>query len=217
MSQCPRTRAAGMRIGARTVTTSDHPFRHDVWPLDRDTPEGFDAFLRQHERWARRYLRRLLDGNDHDIEDALQDVCLRLWRSWPPTTSPRGLLATVVRHVAVDFTRTKQFSQARVTDPLGDIDPPGSGADPLDEVVLMEQRTAVREALCELPMDQRRLLFDRHHCATPFSVLADEHGTTSTALRSKEGRVLRKLRNRLADSRTGMPILLLRADMHAQE
>jgi RNA polymerase sigma factor (sigma-70 family) len=206
------------------MTTLDHPVLRDVpGPADADDVSvsaadlhEFEEFVRRHTRWARGQLRRLL-RNEDDIEDAWQEVCLRLWKAWPPTSSPRGLLATVLPHVAIDIARSKESAQARLTESLGHDDPPAAACDPLDHVVRTEQRDAVRQALRELPPDQRALVFARHHCETPFAVLASEGGTTSGALRNKEGRVLRKLRTRLTDVRAGVPAPLLRVDMRVRE
>ena len=166
----------------------------------------FPTYVRSHQRRVRAQLRAYL-RRASDIDDAVQEVFAEMWMRWDARATPeeRGsLLFLVTRNSAINMVRSKYHRQSRMTEFGRDLDELMSSSHGPEELCVRAERIAkVRAALRTLPPDQRALILARHYDGVPFLQLAAAGGTTSTALRSKEQRILKKLRRELA--KAGLP------------
>ncbi len=77
-------------------------------------------------------------------------------------------------------------------------------SDPLAELVTLERRIAVRQALNRLDPGDRRLLEGLYFRDQPYSLIATELGVTAEALRVRKHRALRRLAALLGDEAAGV-------------
>ena len=140
----------------------------------------------------------------HEAEDVLQEAFLQVWRRANDFDSSRGRaftwLVTIARSRALDRLRTIS-SRSRIID---EREPGGEEAiDAAQQAVRSEQGELVREALKELPEEQRRTLllayFEGLTQAEIAARLGHPLGTVKTRMRSG----LIKLRELLRDRSRG--------------
>jgi RNA polymerase sigma-70 factor (ECF subfamily) len=120
-------------------------------------PEAMGALYDSYGRRAFGFAYRLV-GDYGVAEDLVQDAFLAIWQHADRLDPSRGrlitLLLTIVHHKAIDLVR-KQRGRGPVPDPsLLAAELP----DTADLAVESLDRDAVREALAELPQEQRRTL-----------------------------------------------------------
>lgn len=93
-------------------------------------PDRHEWFLDQvfcHRQMLQRYLRRYL-SSDEDIEDVIQDACLRIYgiQDYAAIESPKALLITIAHNLAVEAGRRRV---SRATDSVADVDALGVCSD----------------------------------------------------------------------------------------
>jgi RNA polymerase sigma-70 factor, ECF subfamily len=123
-------------------------------------PREFERVYDQHARGVYAAALRIL-GNPAQAQDVTQDVFLRLWRRPDKFDASRGELAAYLRLMArsraLDLWREGQAA-GRMTDRLklvaGSDDAPVE-VTPAPAAERGEERSAVRAALCRLPIAQR--------------------------------------------------------------
>lgn len=140
-----------------------------------------------------------------EAEDVLQEAFLQVWRRAADFDEARGRvftwLVTIARSRALDRLRVIG-SRARLADEVVAHSASGEAAgDAAEDALKSEQGTIVREALRELPEEQRRALFLAYFeglTQTEISTrLGEPLGTVKTRMRSG----LMKLRELLRQSR----------------
>lgn len=159
--------------------------------FDRD----FEAAYRAHAPILHRRSRKLLPAGE--AEDAVQETFLRAWARHGTAEPPLPWLLTVLRNLAIDRSRAKR------AEPVGnsfDLDRRESSAE--DQVVVLEERRAVRRAIETLTPPQRLALQLREWHGKTHSEIAAEMGTTVPAVESLLLRGRRRLR-RLLDGALG--------------
>lgn len=137
----------------------------------------------------------------HEAEDVLQEAFLQVWRRARDFDESRGRaftwLVTIARSRALDRLRASG-SRARIATEA-EAAPRESTGDAAADAVKSEQGEIVRQALAELPEEQRRALFMAYFEGLTQSEIAarlgDPLGTVKTRMRSG----LMKLRELLRD------------------
>ncbi|HEX8141651.1 MAG TPA: sigma-70 family RNA polymerase sigma factor [Pyrinomonadaceae bacterium] len=134
-----------------------------------------------------------------EAEDVLQDVFIQVWKKAADFNEERGRpftwLVTLARSRAIDRLRSLS-SRQRVADEFVQ-DAPESISDSEADAFQSEQREVVRDALRELPSDQRQAL-----------VLAYFEGLTQTEIAAKLGAPLGTVKTRMRSGMTKLRELL---------
>jgi len=137
----------------------------------------------------------------HEAEDVLQEAFLQVWRRARDFDESRGRaftwLVTIARSRALDRLRASGSRARTATE--AEQQPRESTGDAAADAVKSEQGEIVRQALAELPEEQRRALFMAYFEGLTQSEIAarlgDPLGTVKTRMRSG----LIKLRELLRD------------------
>jgi len=159
------------------------------------------------------YSRRLMGfirkrvTNEADAEDILQDVFYQLLGNKEPIDQITSWLFTVTRNKIIDRSRKKQ------TVALDGLFFEGEDGEPVEWMdMLMDQssdpetlylrnlfRETLKEALDELPEDQKQAFVLNEMEGIPFKQIADETGIPVNTLISRKRYAVLHLRTRLAD------------------
>ena len=135
---------------------------------------------------------RILNSRE-EAEDVLQEVFLQVWRRAGDYDEQRGKpftwLVTLTRSRAIDRLRVLSARQRLAT--AAAQDQPAEASDALKETVRSEQKDIVRQALAELPEEQRRTL-----------LLAYFEGLTQTEIATKLNAPLGTVNTRMRSAMT---------------
>ncbi len=147
-----------------------------------------------HDRQLRLLAFRLL-GDQHQMEDALQDAALRAFRALPGFDGRSSLgtwLHRIVYTTCVDHLRRRPARAPAAPPAAADV--PDPAADPLDRLVAWETLAA---ALDQLPQDQRvaLLLIDQegYDYQTAGEIIGVPPGTVSSRVSTARATVRRLL------------------------
>jgi RNA polymerase sigma factor (sigma-70 family) len=177
------------RTGRVTVTGSAH---------GAVRPDLEEVFRRDYQRVVGVAARVL--GSRDQAEDVAQEVFLSFGRSSVPAPEAAGWLSVAAAHTALNLLRSGRRRTAREQSVASTADSVVS--DVADDVVTLEERTQVREALARLPRKQAMALVLRHSGLSYADVAAalDMSPTSvGTTVRRAES-ALRKELNRHASS-----------------
>ena len=133
-------------------------------------------------------------------QDAVQEAFLGVWRSAgnfrPDRAKPSTWILTFVHRRAVDLVRREE---RRRTDPLESApEPTGAAAD--EQAGLRQQREVVRDALRQLPPDQREALELAYYGGYTQSELAERLGVPLGTIKSRMFAGLTRLRDLVGDA-----------------
>ncbi|MPZ98162.1 MAG: sigma-70 family RNA polymerase sigma factor [Dehalococcoidia bacterium] len=143
-------------------------------------------------------------------EDVVQEVFLRLWRQPASYDPERGRfiswLMSVTRNRALDEQR-RVSRRLRIEDqeeePGRELQSHDRGDDPQLELVLQEQRRAVREALTRLPPAQRRVIELAYFGGLTQVEIAEQTGDPLGTVKTRVRLAMQKLREALSDAADG--------------
>lgn len=128
--------------------------------LARGAPEAFEALYDRYSRLAFTVAMRVL-SDQAAAEDVVQDAFLSVWRRSATFRAERGSLrswlCTIVRNRAIDRLRGES-GRARYELSLDNSRDEPSLSDTWTEVVAELSRARIREALQELPTEQRQTI-----------------------------------------------------------
>jgi RNA polymerase sigma-70 factor (ECF subfamily) len=141
-----------------------------------------------------------------EAEDVLQETFLQVWRRAGDFDEARGRaftwLVTIARSRALDRLRSSA-SRSRVADEAAQM-PHDEVGDAAEDAVRSEEGTVVRQALAELPSEQRQaLLLAYFEGLTQTEIakrLGDPLGTVKTRMRSGTIKLRELLRDKLRNS-----------------
>lgn len=102
-------------------------------------------------------------GNRADTEDCAQEAMVRIWRSlkdYKENCSFESWCYRIAANVCTDLFRKRKKDQAESLEPLQEqgFDPPDPGAGPEQTVIRNEAREEIRQAILDLPPEQRDAL-----------------------------------------------------------
>ena len=151
---------------------------------------ALDTLYKRYNRVAFSLILRIV-GSREDAEDVLTDVFWQVWQQSSRYDSSRGKpiawLLTIARTRAIDCLRSANRPQMR-TEELEPGTLPESAAPEPDSFVLADTRNAVKEALQDLPEQQRIPL-----------ELAYFQGMSHTEIAARLGQPLGTVKNRIRD------------------
>lgn len=164
--------------------------------------EAFDALYRRYAGVAMGLAVRLT-GQRALAEDVVHDAFLALWRAPEAFDPARGALRTfllsLVHHRGVDAIRREERLRARQQrvanlEPVQVEDPSDSVA---DEDLVVRRRREVRDALVDLPAEQRQVLEMAYFGGMTQVQIAEALGIPLGTVKTRTFAALRKLRGRL--------------------
>jgi RNA polymerase sigma-70 factor (ECF subfamily) len=134
-----------------------------------------------------------------EAEDVLQDVFIQVWKRAADFDESRGRpftwLVTLARSRSIDRLRALDSRQRTANEAV--LDAPDSVSDASEDAVKSEQREVVRNALNELPAEQRQAL-----------VLAYFEGLTQSEIALRLGAPLGTIKTRMRSGMTKLRELL---------
>lgn len=151
------------------------------------------AYLRQHYGPLIRYLIRPILTDERDREEAFSDIELRIWERIRDFDPQKGKftpwLCALARNAAVDRARktAPAAEELKQTIPAPDSDP---------EVLFLkkERDKMLKNALYQLPYDERLLFFRKYYYRQSTAQIAAELGTSVRAIEGRLYRIKQKLR-----------------------
>ena len=206
-----------IRPTLRDVTRSRASTRADDAPDDVELMNGLAAGdLKALERLYDRYSALVFSVSLrvlHDrqlAEDVVQEVFLRLWRQPASYDPQRGRfiswLMSVTRNRALDEQR-RVSRRLRVEDqeeePGRELQSHDRSDDPQLELILQEQRRAVREAMTRLPPAQRRVIELAYFSGLTQVEIAEQTGDPLGTVKTRVRLAMQKLREALSEAPDG--------------
>lgn len=157
---------------------------------------AFGELVRRHQQsaWSTAY-RLLHDASE--AENIAQEAFLKIFRNadnYRPTAAFTTYLTRVVTRLCYD--RWEKYAPDYV-DPDSDLEPAPETENPLGELVQSEEKSAVREALSELPDRQRVAVVLNHFENNSYREIAEVLESTEKAVERLLARGRRKLREKL--------------------
>lgn len=143
-------------------------------------------------------------AQDLIAQEVVQESFLALWRA-PEAFDPargafRSFFLSLVHHRAVDAVRREERLRQR-TERASNLEP-GVGEDPAEDVVqdayIRVRSKEVREALADLPAEQRRVLDMAYFDGKTQATIAEELGIPIGTVKTRTLAAMRKLRAALA-------------------
>jgi len=166
--------------------------------------EAFRELFRRYSPGAMALARRVV-RQPFIAEEIVQEAFLAAWRNAEGYREGRGSvrswLMTMVHHRAVDAVRREESQRRRAEDAqAGDV---LAVEDPADAVVaqlgLPEERRAVREALAELPAEQRQVIELMYFDGLSQSKVSERLGLPLGTVKSRTLLGMRRLRSSLIE------------------
>ncbi len=166
--------------------------------------DAFRLLFERHYRLAYSVIYRHI-GVQSEAEDLVQEAFLRVYRNagnWEPTAKFSTWLYTVVSNLCLNYKRDKARDKLRLVS--GDEE----GGNPLERMATEEAQDGeamdaderarlVREAIQELPEQQRMALILSRYEDKSYEEVAEILGTTVAAVKSLTSRARTTLRERL--------------------
>ena len=145
-------------------------------------------------------------GQQTLAQDVVHDAFMALWRApeaYDPTTGPfRTFFLSLVHHRAVDLVRRESRLRAR-SERAANLEPL-VGEDPADAIAeesyLGVRRKEVREALADLPPEQRQVLEMAYFGGKTQVQIAEELGIPLGTVKTRTFAAMRKLRAMLEET-----------------
>lgn len=160
--------------------------------------DAYAALVDRHSTHVYRVALRLL-GNYHDAEDVTQDAFVVAWESLPRYRGEASFstwLYRIATNRAINVARRRERADRQ--DPLDSLRTEADVAPgPAQQIEATASSSAVREAIAELPMDQRVPLVLRQFEHLSYAEIADITGSSVPAVRSHLHRARRALAGRL--------------------
>ncbi|RME44672.1 MAG: sigma-70 family RNA polymerase sigma factor [Chloroflexi bacterium] len=147
-------------------------------------------------------------------EDVVQEVFVRVWRGAGSFQAGRGnftnWLLGIAHHRAIDELRRQGSQQRRAVfvddeNALRSVPDPGEG--PAEAAWIAQKRLAIREALRQLPAEQRQTVELAYFGGLTQREIAEHTGTPLGTVKTRMRLALQKLRNHLEKEELGSPAL----------
>src|SRR5258708_5281634 len=160
-----------------------------VIQLAAGSQEALAALYDRYGRVAYSVALRIL-GDPGRAEDAVQEAFLKIWTNASSFDARRGSLRTwllvSVRNRSIDYLRGRGAHERQELELQPAVAETGPRSDPWREVSLSLERTAVREAMSNLPAEQRQAVELAYFAGYSHREIAD---MTSVPLSTVKGRM----------------------------
>ena len=164
-----------------------------------------EAVAELYDRHAPRLLalaRRIL-GNAADAEEVVQEALVQVWaqagRYDPRRASVTTWLVLLTRSRAIDLLRSRRVREQAVTASAQELPSTHASPEGPRAVWTLERQARVREALAELPAEQREVLELAFYGGLSQSEIAERTGIPLGTVKTRTLLAMRKLRAALRD------------------
>ena len=149
-------------------------------------------------------------GNRENAEDCGQETMVRIWRSLENYRGECALESWVYRIAAnccMDFLRKKKRDQSVSMEPLKEqgFDPADPSPGTEEQVVAADEQKRLREAITQLPEDQREALIMTQLEKVPYEEAARLLGVSEGTVKSRANRAKARLKEILSEDRELSP------------
>ncbi len=161
--------------------------------------QALRILLERHWNWLKGLTYSVL-GNNHDMEDALQDLCVLVLDKISTLREPerfRGWLATVARNNALAYRRARQLQPRPQSDDL-EIATTAANETLLDKLAIREDARRLLAALEELPEKYREVFTLKHVQDLSYADIAELLDITVTTVQIRLVRARRMIANTLS-------------------
>ena len=149
-------------------------------------------------------------GNREAAEDCGQEAMIRIWRNLANYRGECALESWVYRIAAnccMDWLRKKKRDQSVSMEPLREqgFDPADPSPGTEEQVVQRDERQRLREAIAQLPDDQREALILTQLEKIPYEEAAQALGVSEGTVKSRVNRAKARLKEILSEERELSP------------
>ena len=141
--------------------------------------------------------------NDHDREECISEVVMRVWDGIDSFNSARGSwnawLTALARNTALNKVRTGRRHAVSDISP----DTPDTSPTPEEQLLRHERQQALNRALEQLSPAERALFYRKYYYMQPTSQIAAELGLSERAAEGRLYRIKQKLRRLLGGEADG--------------
>lgn len=174
--------------------------------VQRDEPGAFEAFVQQYQRRFYRVAFRYL--REHQVAlDAVQEAFIKIYQArsrWEPRAQPFTWAYRIVTNHCIDVLRKESKHKAESLDDdestLPRILEDPKAVNPDRALQVQELGGKVREALEQLPEQQKEILILRHFEEMSLQEIADLRGCPLGTVKSALHRATRSLKRILVDN-----------------
>jgi len=156
---------------------------------------SFEELLLRYERlYYNLALRMLL--NKHEAEDAIQEACLKIYKSLRFCKNPekyKSWSCSIVHNTCIDAMRKRKIQ----TESLDDVMLLDSGLTPEDEVILKESRAEVQRAVDLLPAKYKSVIILRDLQGYSYQEISETLGIKLGAVKSRILRARMMVKNNI--------------------
>ncbi len=150
-------------------------------------------------------------GHREDASDCGQEAMLRIWRglnSYRYDCAFETWVYRIAANCCLDFLRRKKRDRSVSIEPLREegFDPPDPDAGTEDRVVTEDRHSRIRQAIADLPEDQREALVLTQLEGRSYEEAARLLGTREGTVKSRINRARARLKEILSDERELSPI-----------
>ena len=172
--------------------------------LQEKSLEALEELYDRHHRTALAVAFRVL-GDRSLAEDVIQETFLAVWRQpesfRPERGTARAWLLSIVRHRAIDITRRRSFANERVS--LDEIGLEPRYPDAWQQVSPGLEREQVRQAVDELPMEQREAIILAYFGGLTQQEISERTGAPLGTVKGRMRLAMQKLRGLLSETASG--------------
>jgi RNA polymerase sigma-70 factor (ECF subfamily) len=158
------------------------------------------VLYQEHSDALWRYAVRLT-RDPHQAHDVVQETLLRAWRhpeiTADSTPSPRAWLFTVARNIIIDDRRSARYRNEIAMSEGADMPEPID----LHDTNATIDRLMIRQALTQLSIDHRAVLWRSYYLGWPLARIAEDLAIAEGTVKSRLHYGLRQLRRTLQDGR----------------
>jgi RNA polymerase sigma-70 factor (ECF subfamily) len=158
----------------------------------RSDKDALQTLLRRNWSWLRGLVYSVL-GDGRDLDDVMQEVCLRVITRIHTLREPerfRAWLAILARHEAIRHYR------GRKPEPVAP-DEPGYASDPAEDVAKKELCGRVLDAVRELPQKYREVFMLAHSGGLTYAQMAEVLDVPITTMQIRLVRARQMIRDRI--------------------
>jgi RNA polymerase sigma-70 factor (ECF subfamily) len=159
----------------------------------RGGKDALQMLLSRNWSWLRGLVYSVL-GDGRDLDDVMQEICLRVITRIHTLREPerfRAWLAILARHEAIKAHRRKK------PEPVAP-DEPGYASDPAEDVAKKELCGRVLEAVRELPLKYREVFMLAHSGGLTYAQMAEALDVPVTTMQIRLVRARQMIRNQIA-------------------
>ena len=194
----PVSRGMDRAVKGRVLVADGEDLASWVASVARD--QDRDAFARLYRHFAPRLLAWMTRAglSPAEAEDIAQDCLVAIWRKAPLYNPSQAGVSTwvfaIARNLRIDRARK---SGRRETLPLGDWDEIDESPSSEARLIANQDQSRVREALAQLPVEQKQVLMEAYFSDKPQSEIARDLNLPLGTVKSRLRLALAKLRTRL--------------------